>query len=106
MSALPDLVADDLLAWRNAATDGVPRRVVETLGQPEVPAAQAYYRGDRWAALKPGAPTTEVMRWPLPLAPPAVELGLPRGARTLQKADAHLHGGISLQECVPPHLVS
>src|SRR5439155_12456210 len=64
----------------------LPPALVETLGQPEVPAAQAYYRGARWAALKPGAPTTEVMRWPLPLAPQAVDLGIPRGARTLQKA--------------------
>src|SRR5205085_2236518 len=30
----------------------------------------------------------------------------PRGLRTLEKAQGYLHGGISLQECVIPHLVS
>jgi len=33
-------------------------------------------------------------------------LGFPRGVRTLEKAAAYMHGGISLQECVIPHLVS
>lgn len=33
-------------------------------------------------------------------------LGFPRGDRTLVKAEEYEHGGISLHECVIPHLVS
>ncbi len=83
----------------------LPPEAVDALGRPEVLPAQARYKHQRWAALKPGAPVTDVMRLPTPLAPDVL-LGIPRGVRTLEKADPYLHGGISLQECVIPHLVS
>lgn len=83
----------------------LPPAAVDGLGRPEVLAAQARYKHQRWAALKPDAPVAEVLRLPAPLAPDVV-LGIPRGVRTLEKAEAYLHGGISLQECVIPHLVS
>ena len=84
----------------------VPPEKVDALGTPSVSAGEVYHRDYRWAALKPDAPTTEVIRLPLSLAPQAYTLGLPRGLRTLVKAVAYLHGGLSLQECVIPHLVS
>ena len=83
----------------------LPPEAVDALGRPEVLPAQAHYKHQRWAALKPGAPVADVMRLPSPLAPDVV-LGIPRGVRTLEKAEPYLHGGISLQECVIPHLVS
>ena len=46
-----------------------------------------------------------MMRLPLPFDS-AVMLGFPRGIRTLGKATWYLHGGVSLQEAVIPHLVS
>jgi hypothetical protein len=83
----------------------LPPEAVDALGRPEVLPAQARYKHQRWAALKPDAPVADVMRLPAPLAPDVV-LGIPRGVRTLEKAEPYLHGGISLQECVIPHLVS
>jgi hypothetical protein len=83
----------------------LPPEAVDALGRPEVLPAQARYKHQRWAVLKPDAPVADVMRLPVPLAP-NVFLGIPRGLRTLQKAEPYLHGGISLQECVIPHLVS
>ena len=41
-----------------------------------------------------------------PLEPDGPVLGFPRGVRTLVAAEPYEHGGISLQECVLPHLVS
>lgn len=84
----------------------LPGDAVDALGRPEVLPAQARHKSDRWAALKPEAPVADVIRLPLPLAPAVAELGLPRGLRTLMKAPPYLHGGLSLQECVIPHLVS
>lgn len=84
----------------------LPAEEVDALGAPQVLPDQALYKDVRWAALKPDAPVTEVIRLPLPLAPKDVLLGLPRGVRTLVKAPAYLHGGLCLQECVIPHLVS
>ncbi|MCC7107428.1 MAG: PglZ domain-containing protein, partial [Chloroflexi bacterium] len=83
----------------------LPPAAVDDLGTPQVLPAQALYKHARWAALKPDAPNGEVIRLPLPLAP-TICLGLPRGVRTLVKAEPFLHGGLSLQECVVPHLVS
>jgi hypothetical protein len=83
----------------------LPPEAVDALGRPEVLPGQAYYRHQRWVALKPDAPADDVMRLPAPLAP-SMLLGIPRGVRTLEKAEPYLHGGISLQECVIPHLVS
>lgn len=83
----------------------LPGDAVDALGRPELPVLLARHRDTRWAALKPEAVTGQVMRLPLPLAPAWV-LGFPRGVRTLVKAPDFLHGGISLQECVIPHLVS
>lgn len=79
--------------------------LVDGLGRPEVLPNQNYYKDDRWAALKPEAPVADVFHIRAPLAPD-VTLGFPKGLRTLVKAQAFLHGGISLQECVIPHLVS
>jgi hypothetical protein len=84
----------------------VPPDGVDALGSPQVPPAQAVHKEARWAALKRGAVAADVMRFALPLAPDGYALGFPRGVRTLEKATAYMHGGISLQECVIPHLVS
>lgn len=83
----------------------VPPEAVDELGRPEVLPAQAVHKAERWAALEPDAPVAELIRMPLPLAS-EIRLGFPRGLRTLIKASGFVHGGISLQECVIPHLVS
>jgi len=83
----------------------LPPALVDDLGQPELLPVQAVHKEGRWAALKPGAPAHDVLRLPLPLAP-EISLGFPRGVRTLMKAEPYLHGGLSPQECVIPHLVS
>ncbi len=79
--------------------------LVDGLGRPEVLPNQNLYKDDRWAALKPDAPVGDVLHIQAPLAP-SITLGIPKGLRTLVKAKPFLHGGISLQECVIPHLVS
>jgi hypothetical protein len=84
----------------------LPPELVDSLGRPEVLPVQALHKDARWAALKPDAPVHDVLRLPLPLAPEAATLGFPQGVRTLVKAEAYLHGGISPQECVIPHLLS
>lgn len=84
----------------------LPPDRVESLGTPQLPPTQALYKHVRWSALKPDAPAAEVVKVPLPAAPGAVMLGIPRGVRTLVKSEPYMHGGISLQECVIPHLVS
>lgn len=84
----------------------LPPAEVNALGRPELPISQTFHRTRRWAALRPGAPAGELLRIPLPLAPQEVRLAFPRGVRTLEAAEEFLHGGISLQECVIPHLVS
>jgi len=83
----------------------LPGDAVDALGTPQVLPIQAQHKDVRWAVLKPDAPAGEVIRLPLPLAA-EVLLGLPRGVRTLMKAPAFMHGGISLQECVVGHFVS
>jgi hypothetical protein len=83
----------------------LPPEAVDALGTPEVLPQQVVRKDRRWAALRPGITSSEVIRLPLPLAP-GITGGFPRGVRTLMKAEAYEHGGISLQECVVPHLVS
>jgi hypothetical protein len=84
----------------------LPPAEVNALGRPELPIAQTYQRSRRWAALRPDVPAADLLHLPMPLAPQAVLLAFPRGVRTLEAAEEFLHGGISLQECVIPHLVS
>jgi hypothetical protein len=84
----------------------LPEDMVNGLGNPEVGAGQVYKKDLRWVALKPGAPVAGLLRLPLPLAPNAYELGFPHGTRTLMKSGDFVHGGISLQETVVPHIVS
>jgi len=79
---------------------------VDDLGRPEVPVAQALTRSSRYAALKPDSPYTDIFTLPSPWPGDTVRLGFPRGVRTLEKADEYEHGGVSLQECVIPALVS
>jgi len=83
----------------------LPAYAVDALGRPELPITCTYVREERWAVLKPSAPPVDVFRMALPLVG-AHTLGFPRGVRTLMKASSYLHGGISLQECVIPHLES
>ena len=49
--------------------------------------------------------TSDVVRLPLPFND-TVEVGFPRGVRTFSKASWYLHGGLSLQESVIPHVIS
>lgn len=84
----------------------LPPQEVDALGRPQVGVAQALRREARWAALKPDAPVADVLRLPCPLDPGGPVLGFPRGVRTLEAAESYMHGGLSLQECVLPHLVS
>ena len=84
----------------------LPPDLVDALGRPEVLPAQALHKDARWAALKADAPVADLLRLPLPLASDAVTLGFPRGVRTLVKAEGYLHGGLSLQECVVPYVLS
>lgn len=86
----------------------LPPDAIDGLGTPRLEPAQVVRKEQRWAALKPGVAASDVpdvIRLPLPLAP-GIAGGFPRGVRTLVKAEPYLHGGISLQECVVPHLVS
>ncbi len=84
----------------------LPRDLVEDLGRPEVRVAQVLRRETRWCALKPGAPLRGLLRFSLPFGSGKVTLGFPRGVRTLVASGDFTHGGISLQECVIPHVVS
>ncbi len=84
----------------------LPPVEVAALGTPTVLVAQALKREPRWAALKPDAPTQELFRLPSPFVPAPNTLGLARGVRTLVQPEPYLHGGLSLQECVIPHIVS
>ena len=83
----------------------LPSDAIDNLGRPELAVTQAYYRGSRYAILKPDVATVDLYRKAMPLDPTQT-LGFPRGVRTLVKATDYLHGGISLQECVIPHLIS
>src|SRR6266498_716844 len=83
----------------------LPADMVNNLGKPSVPPIAVLRKESRWAALKPEAPVTGLIRLPLPLAP-EVTLGFPRGVRTLTVTEDFVHGGISLQEAVIPHVVS
>jgi hypothetical protein len=56
--------------------------------------------------LKPDAPVEGVVKIPLPLNPDAGVIGFPRGVQTFTKPAGYMHGGVSLQECVIPHLIS
>ncbi len=80
--------------------------LVDGLGRPEVDVKQASQRTARWAALKPDSPVADVFTLPSPWPGDPTTLGFPRGVRTLVKAEEYEHGGISLQECVIPHIVS
>ncbi|HZC06132.1 MAG TPA: PglZ domain-containing protein, partial [Ktedonobacterales bacterium] len=82
----------------------LPPGEVDALGRPDLPVRQAERRESRWAALKPDAPVDELFRLPCPLDPHGPVLGFPRGVRTLVAAEPYEHGGISLHECVLPHL--
>jgi len=79
---------------------------VNGLGRPDAPVIKCTKRETRWAALKADADLAGLIRLPLPMALAAGILGFPRGVRTLTKAEEYMHGGISLQECVIPHVVS
>lgn len=76
-----------------------PPELVEALGKPPVAPAQVHARAARYAVLRPDAPVDSLVRVRSPLVP-TLELGFPRGIRTLEKPAEYLHGGISLQECV------
>lgn len=78
---------------------------VDSLGRPKVVAANTLNRGPRYALLKADAPAPDLFRIEAPLVPGSY-VGLPRGIRTLVQAELYEHGGVSLQECVIPHLVS
>lgn len=47
-----------------------------------------------------------MIRLPSAFVPPPNVLGIARGVRTLVHPEPYLHGGLSLQECVIPHIVS
>jgi hypothetical protein len=82
-----------------------PPDLIDGLGHPTLPPVQARTKQARYAILEPGGAGSELAHRSLPLDP-SIELALPRGIRTLVKASPYLHGGLSLQECVIPHLVS
>ncbi len=84
----------------------LPPEEVNARGRPDLPVRQAERREPRWAALTPDAPVQEVFRLPCPLDLHGPMLGFPHGVRTLVAAEPYEHGGISLHECVLPHLVS
>ena len=84
----------------------LPADMVNGLGRPAVKANQALRREARWVALKPGAPVTGLINFKLPLGKQEIELGFPRGVRTLVASENFAHGGISVQESVIPHIVS
>lgn len=83
----------------------VDPEIIEALGRPQLPHQQVVHRSGRYAILAPDAGVGEVFRLPCPLVPD-LQLGFPRGIRTLSKAKEYLHGGVSLQECVIPHIIS
>ncbi len=78
---------------------------VDALGRPKVVAANTLNKGPRYALLKADAPAPDLVRIEAPLVP-GWYVGLPRGIRTLVQAELYEHGGVSLQECVIPHLIS
>ncbi len=79
---------------------------VASLGQPSIDVGQCTKRELRWAALKPDAPVDGLIKLPLPLAPDKGILAFPRGVRSLTKPEPYMHGGLSLQECVIPHITA
>ena len=94
-----DVVTDHGFLWLNPED-------VDALGTPAIPPpAQVVNKTGRYVLLEPGAAATELLCLPLPFEP-ALELGFPRGLRTLGKAAWYSHGGISLQEAIIPHVVS
>jgi hypothetical protein len=93
-----DVVTDHGFLWLDPED-------VDALGTPSVPTAQVSKKTPRYAILAEGAIAPELMHLPLPFDPDIV-LGFPRGIRTLSKATWYLHGGVSLQETVIPHLIS
>jgi hypothetical protein len=84
----------------------LPADMVNGLGGPSVQVGQVWRRETRWCALKADAPVTGLARLPLGLGQQQVTLGFPRGVRTLIESEDYIHGGISLQEAVIPHMVS
>jgi hypothetical protein len=93
-----DVVTDHGFLWLNPED-------VDALGTPTVPQVQVTKKAPRYAILADGAAAPELMHLPLPFDP-SVQLGFPRGIRTLGKAAWYAHGGISLQEAIIPHVVS
>jgi hypothetical protein len=81
-----------------------PERI-DGLGRPSVPAPNVWNRDPRYVLLKPDALAPDLVRVQAPMVP-GTYVGVPRGVRTLEKASLYAHGGVSLQECVIPHLVS
>lgn len=84
----------------------LPPDSVESLGAPSIPEALCARREHRWAALKAEAQADGLIRLKLPLSPDAGTLAFPKGIRTLEKPEAYMHGGISIQECLIPHIVA
>lgn len=84
----------------------LPPEAVEALGQPPLAESQCTKRQMRWAAVKPDAHVDGLIRIAMPMAPDQGTLAFPRGVRTFVKSEPYMHGGISLQECVLPHVVS
>ena len=82
-----------------------PPDLIDGLGRPSLPPVQAVSKQARYAVLAEGAKAQQLVRRALPFDD-RVQLGFPRGLRTLMKAGPYAHGGISLQECVIPHLIS
>lgn len=93
-----DVVTDHGFLW-------LPPTETDALGTPAVSSAQVRKKAARYAILADGAAAPELMHLPLPFDP-SVTVGFPRGIRTLSKATWYLHGGVSLQESIIPHVIS
>lgn len=66
------------------------------------PGKQTVLKGDRYAFLADGA-VTDLLTMPFPLDP-AQRLAFPPGIACFGTAPEYIHGGLSLQEVVVPHL--
>jgi hypothetical protein len=84
----------------------LPSEAVHDRENYELGTGQYRDRGERWAALKQDAHVHGMITRTVPLDPNAGKLGFPRGVQTFTKPAGYMHGGISLQECVVPHLES
>lgn len=83
----------------------VASECLDRLGHPELATTLTRKRDPRYAILKPDVRVEELLVIPSPLAPELI-LAFPRGIATFVRAGPYLHGGVSLQECVVPHIVS